>query len=114
VCTLKILYLFWSFLRLPLAYVTALLCYGLLRLTCLTVGVVYTEINTWAPEDRLFISVAMRTSSYIHSYWLAVKQLTKHIYIHLLKSTGYVMHQKVQHSTIERSAHIIFMCFVFI
>jgi len=41
--------------------------------------VVYTEINTWAPQDRLFISVAMHTSSYIHSHWRAVKQHTQRI-----------------------------------
>jgi uncharacterized lipoprotein YmbA len=32
----------------------------------------------------------------------------------LLKPTGYVMHQQVQLSTIVRSAHTVFMCFVFI
>jgi len=35
-------------------------------------------------------------------------------FINLLKPTGYVMHQPVQHSTIVRSAHTVFMCFVFI
>jgi hypothetical protein len=30
----------------------------------------------------------------------------------LLKPTGYVMHQQVQHSTTVRSAHTVFMCFV--
>jgi len=34
--------------------------------------------------------------------------------LHLLKPTGYVMHQQVWHSTIVRSAHTVFMCFVFI
>jgi len=33
--------------------------------------------------------------------------------INLLKPTGYVMHQPVYHSTIIRSAHTVFMCFVF-
>jgi hypothetical protein len=33
--------------------------------------------------------------------------------INLLKSTGYVMHQHVEHSTTVRSAHTVFMCFVF-
>jgi hypothetical protein len=32
----------------------------------------------------------------------------------LLKPTGHVMHQQVQHSTTVRSAHTVFMCFVFI
>ena len=32
----------------------------------------------------------------------------------LLKPTGYVMHQRVKHSTVVRSAHNVFMCFVFI
>ena len=32
----------------------------------------------------------------------------------LLKPTGDVMHQNVEHSTIVRSAHTAFMCFVFI
>jgi len=31
-----------------------------------------------------------------------------------LKAIGYVMHQQVKHSTIVRSAHTAFMCFVFI
>ena len=31
-----------------------------------------------------------------------------------LKPTGHVMHQQVQHSTILRSAHTVFMCFAFI
>jgi len=34
--------------------------------------------------------------------------------INLLKPTGYVMHQHVSHSTTVRSAHTVFMCFVFI
>jgi len=34
--------------------------------------------------------------------------------INLLNPTGYVMHQQVQHSTTVRSAHTVFMCFVFI
>jgi hypothetical protein len=32
----------------------------------------------------------------------------------LLKPTGYVIQQQVQHSTTVRSAHTVFMCFVFI
>jgi len=32
--------------------------------------------------------------------------------IDLLKPTGYVMHQHVEHSTAIRSAHTVFMCFV--
>jgi hypothetical protein len=31
----------------------------------------------------------------------------------LLKPTGYVMHQQVLHSRISRSAHTVFVCFVF-
>jgi len=31
-----------------------------------------------------------------------------------LKPTGYVMHQQFNISTIARSAHTVFMCFVFI
>ena len=34
--------------------------------------------------------------------------------IKLLKPARYVMHQHVQHSTTVRSAHTVFMCFVFI
>jgi hypothetical protein len=34
--------------------------------------------------------------------------------VNLLKPTGYVMHQQVQHSIIVLSAHTVFMCFVFI
>jgi hypothetical protein len=34
--------------------------------------------------------------------------------INLLKPTGYMMHQPVLHSTNVRSAHTVFMCFVFI
>jgi hypothetical protein len=34
--------------------------------------------------------------------------------VNLLKPTGYVMHQQVQLSTIVRSTHTVFMCFVFI
>ena len=34
--------------------------------------------------------------------------------INLLKPTGYVMHQQFIHSTTVRSAHTVFMCFVFI
>jgi len=34
--------------------------------------------------------------------------------INLLKPTGYVMHQQIYHSTTVRSAHTVFMCFVFI
>jgi len=34
--------------------------------------------------------------------------------VNLLKPTGYVMHQQVNHSTTVRSAHTVFMCFVFI
>jgi len=43
-----------------------------------------------------------------------------HIYLrntavfNLLKPTGYVMHQQIYHSTTVRSAHTVFMCFVFI
>jgi len=36
------------------------------------------------------------------------------ILLKLLQPTGYVMHQQVQHSTTVRSAHTVFMCFVFI
>jgi hypothetical protein len=42
---------------------------------------------------------------------------TKIVYLHLfnlLKPIGYVMHRQVQHWTIVISAHIVFMCFVFI
>ena len=39
--------------------------------------------------------------------------ITKHS-VKLLKPTGHVMHQMVQHSTTVRSAHTVFMCFVFI
>jgi hypothetical protein len=35
-------------------------------------------------------------------------------HINHLKPTGYVMHQQVKQSTIVRSAHTVFMCFVFI
>ena len=35
-------------------------------------------------------------------------------YIKLLKPTGHVMHQQVLHSTTVRSAHTVFLCFVFI
>jgi len=35
-------------------------------------------------------------------------------FINFLKPTGYVMHQHVQHSRILRSAHAVFVCFVFI
>ena len=35
-------------------------------------------------------------------------------YINLLKPTGHVMHQQVQHSTTVRSDHTVFMCSVFI
>ena len=34
--------------------------------------------------------------------------------LNTLKPTGYVMHQQVLHSTTVRSAHTVFMCFVFI
>jgi hypothetical protein len=34
--------------------------------------------------------------------------------INLLKPTCYVLHQQVLHSTTVRSAHTVFMCFVFI
>jgi hypothetical protein len=34
--------------------------------------------------------------------------------VNLLKPTGYVMHQHVEQSLILRSAHTVFMCFVFI
>jgi len=34
--------------------------------------------------------------------------------INLLKPTGHVTHQQVYHSTTVCSAHIVFMCFVFI
>ena len=34
--------------------------------------------------------------------------------LNLLKPTGHVMHQQFTHSTIARSAHTVFMCFVFI
>jgi len=34
--------------------------------------------------------------------------------INLLKPTGYEIHQQIQHSRIALSAHIVFMCFVFI
>ena len=39
--------------------------------------------------------------------------LTLISHFNLLKPTGYVMHQPVWHSTIVRSAHTVFMCFVF-
>jgi len=32
----------------------------------------------------------------------------------ILKPTGHVMYQQVQHSTTVSSAYIVFMCFVFI
>jgi hypothetical protein len=35
-------------------------------------------------------------------------------FLNLLNLTDYVMQQPVQHSTIVRSAHTAFMCFVFI
>jgi hypothetical protein len=35
------------------------------------------------------------------------------ICFNLLKPTGHVMHQKFEHSTTVRSAHNVFMCFVF-
>ena len=34
--------------------------------------------------------------------------------VNLLKPTGYVMHERVQHSRILRSEHTVFVCFVFI
>jgi hypothetical protein len=34
--------------------------------------------------------------------------------LNLLKPTGYLMHQHVQHSTTVHSAHTVFMCSVFI
>ena len=34
--------------------------------------------------------------------------------INLLKPTGYVMHQQVKYSKILRSAHTVFMCFIYI
>jgi hypothetical protein len=34
--------------------------------------------------------------------------------VNLLKPTGHVLHQHANHSTIVRSAHTAFMCFVFI
>jgi len=40
--------------------------------------------------------------------------LNKAVCASSLKPTGYVMHQQVQHSTTVRSAHTVFMCFVFI
>jgi len=36
------------------------------------------------------------------------------VHQNLLKPIGYMMHQQVQHSTTVRSAHTVFMCFVFI
>ena len=41
-------------------------------------------------------------------------QIQKPLLIILIKPTGYVIHQQVQHSTIVRSAHTVFMCFGFI
>ena len=35
-------------------------------------------------------------------------------YINLSKPTGHVMQQQVLHSTTVRSAHTVFICFVFI
>jgi hypothetical protein len=34
--------------------------------------------------------------------------------INLSKPTGYIMHQQVKHSTTVRSAHTVFICFLFI
>jgi hypothetical protein len=42
-------------------------------------------------------------------------QVQPYIYIlNLLKPTGHVMLQQAEHSTTVRSAHTVFMCFVFI
>ena len=35
-------------------------------------------------------------------------------YINLLKPNGYVIHQQIKQSRIVRSAHTVFMCFIFI
>ena len=46
---------------------------------------------------------------------LTHSQLQKiYVFLNLLKSTFYVMHQQVQYPTTIRSAHIVFVCFVFI
>ena len=41
-------------------------------------------------------------------------QLCNSLSVNLLKPTGDTMHQQVWHSTIVRSAHTVFTCFVFI
>ena len=40
--------------------------------------------------------------------------ITTYIVFNPLKPASYVMYQKVYHSAIVRSAHTVFMCFVFI
>jgi hypothetical protein len=47
-------YFIFSLFTVNIFHRSALLCYGLLRLTCLTVDVVYTEINTWGSGGQTF------------------------------------------------------------
>jgi len=57
-------------------------------------------------EDTYFVSWIVPPPL---QYVLLVIELIK-----LLKPTGYAMHQKFEHTTTVRSAHTVFMCFVFI
>ena len=56
---------------------------------------------------------ALRNVNCASQYFRPPKNALKHVF-NLLKPTGHVMQQQVQHSTTVRSAHTVFMCFVFI
>jgi hypothetical protein len=46
--------------------------------------------------------------------YAAIGQVGKERVLNLLKPTGYGMHQQVEILTTVRSAHSVFMCFVFV
>ena len=54
----------------------------------------------------------LQEGSKLHSYF-SVDAVSADV-TYLLNPTGYMIHQPVKHSTTVRSAHTVFMCFVFI
>ena len=68
-----------------------------------------TQGTTYWTRDR-YIADHIAEGWYLHRY----RTRTNSYNINLLKPSGHVMHEQVNTATTVRSAHTVFMCFVFI
>jgi hypothetical protein len=77
-----------------------------------------TPYEIFPPVSSVFLvplnNVFGKIVSYKDFFFSFIFPAASRILFNLFKPTGHVMHQQVQHSTTVRSAHTVFMCFVFI